>query len=170
MYNSNNRNNSKSYKNHTNFKSKASRKEQEYAKFTAPKKPRSNDEIKNKRLSNETNRQVKKPIDNTSLYIGNPYGIRVQMMKKIKVGFVDIERKDGKTLTIRENDRNIPVETEIELVYARDGGKTFTVSTGSVFEIRGSKYRVLKLETKGGKPAVTVEDVAAKKQKIVQGA
>ena len=93
-----------------------------------------------------------------------------KMMKKIKVGFVDIERKDGKTLTIRENDRNIPVETEIQLVYARDGGKTFTVSTGSVFEIRGSKYRVLKLETKGGKPAVTVEDVAAKKQKIVQGA
>ena len=87
MYNNRkNSNNNGSYKNRTNFNSKASRKEQEYAKFTAPKKPRSNDEIKNKRLSNESNWQVKKPIDNTSLYIGNPYGIRVQMMKKIKVG------------------------------------------------------------------------------------
>ena len=93
-----------------------------------------------------------------------------KMMKKVKVGFVDIQRKDGKVLTIRENDRRVPVETEVELVFSRDGGKTFTVSAGTEFQIRDAKYRVLKLESKNGKPVVTVEDVATKKQKIIQEA
>ena len=94
-----------------------------------------------------------------------------KMMKKAKVGFVDIERaKDGKKLTLREGVSKIPVETQLEIVYNRDGGKSFIVFTGAGFEIHGTKYRVIKLETKNGKPVVTIEDVSTKKQKIIQGA
>lgn len=93
-----------------------------------------------------------------------------KMMKKIKVGFVDIVRKDGKALTIREGVRRIPVESQAEVVFNREGGKTFTVSVGTEFEIHGVKYKVISLQTKDGKAAVTIQDLSNKKQKIVLGA
>ena len=93
-----------------------------------------------------------------------------KMMKKKKVGFVDVERsKDGKKLTLREGVSRVPVETQLDIVYGRDGGKTFTVFSGAEFEIHGAKYRVLKLESRNGKAAVTIEDVSAKKQKTLLG-
>ena len=93
-----------------------------------------------------------------------------KMMKKAKVGFVDIERaKDGKKLTLQEGVSKVPVETQLDIVYDREGGKTFTVFAGAAFDIHGIKYRVLKLESKNGKVAVTIEDPATKKQKIIQG-
>jgi len=93
-----------------------------------------------------------------------------KMMKKVKVGFVDIERvKDGKKITLREGVTKIPVETQLDIAYEREGGKTFTVSNGAVFEIHGVKYRVKSLETKNGKPVVTIQDETGKKQKIIQG-
>lgn len=93
-----------------------------------------------------------------------------KMMKKIKVGFVDVERKDGKKLTLREGVTKIPVETQLDIAYEREGGKTFTVFSGAEFEIHGVKYRVKELGSKGGKPVVTIEEVGTKKQKIIQGA
>ena len=93
-----------------------------------------------------------------------------KMMKKAKVGFVDIERaKDGKKLTLQEGISKIPVETQLDIVYEREGGKTFTVFDGAEFAIHDEKYRVLKLENKGGKAVVTIEVLGTKKQKIIQG-
>ena len=93
------------------------------------------------------------------------------LKRRVDVGIVELERvKDGKKLTIRENVRRIPIETEITLSYDRDGGKTFTVGVGSFLEIRGTKYRVADLKVKDGKVSVTLEDTKTKKQKIVQGA
>ena len=93
-----------------------------------------------------------------------------KMMKKAKVGFVDVERaKDGKKLTLREGVAKIPVETQLDIAYDREGGKTFTIFNGAEFEIHGVKYKVKSLEAKNGKPAVTIQDAATKKQKILQG-
>lgn len=93
-----------------------------------------------------------------------------KMMKKAKVGFVDVERaKDGKKLTLREGVAKIPVETQLDITYDREGGKTFTVFTGAEFEIHGVKYKVKSLEAKNGKPVVTIQEVETKKQKILQG-
>ena len=93
-----------------------------------------------------------------------------KMMKKAKVGFVDVERaKDSKKLTLREGVAKIPVETQLDIVYDREGGKTFTIFTGAEFEIHGVKYKVKSLEAKNGKPVVTSQEVATKKQKILQG-
>ena len=93
-----------------------------------------------------------------------------KMMKKAKVGFVDVERKkDGKKLTLREGIAKIPVETQLDISYDREGGKTFTVFIGAEFDIHGVKYKIKALDTKGGKPAVTIEEVGTKKQKILQG-
>ena len=63
----------------------------------------------------------------------------------------------------------IPVETQLDITYDREGGKTFTVFTGAEFEIHGVKYKVKSLEAKNGKPVVTIQDVETKKQKILQG-
>ena len=91
-----------------------------------------------------------------------------KMMKKAKVGFVDVERaKDGKKLTLREGVSKIPVETQLDIAYDREGGKTFTIFTGAEFEIHGVKYKVKSLEAKNGKPVVTIQEVATKKQKIL---
>jgi hypothetical protein len=93
-----------------------------------------------------------------------------KMMKKAKVGFVDVERtKDGKKLTLREGVAKIPVETQLDITYDREGGKTFTIFTGAEFEIHGVKYKVKSLEAKNGKPVVTIQDMETKKQKILQG-
>ena len=93
-----------------------------------------------------------------------------EMMKKVKVGFADIERvKDGKKLTLREGTTRIPVETQVDIVYEREGGKTFTVFTGAEFDIHGVKYLIKKLGVKDGKPVVTIEEAETKKQKIVHG-
>ncbi len=93
-----------------------------------------------------------------------------KMMKKAKVGFVDIERaEDGKKLTLQEGVSKIPVETQLDIVYEHEGGKTFTVFDGAGFDIHGVKYRVLKVENKGGKATATIEEVGTKKQKIIQG-
>jgi len=93
-----------------------------------------------------------------------------KMMKKAKVGFVDVERvKDGKKLTLREGVSKIPVETQLDIVFEREGGKTFTVFNGAEFEIHGVKYKIKALGAKDGKPSVTIEEVVTKKQKIVQG-
>ena len=93
-----------------------------------------------------------------------------KMMKKKKVGVVDVERaKDGKKLTLQEGVSKIPVETQLDIVYGREGGKAFTVFAGAEFEIHGVKYRVLKLENKNGKAAATIEESGTKKQKIVYG-
>ncbi len=93
-----------------------------------------------------------------------------KMMKKIKVGFVEVVRKDGKTLTLREGVRRIPVESQATIVFNREGGKTFNVHAGSEFEIHGVKYRVISLQTKNSKAAVTIQDLVTKKQKIILGA
>ena len=91
-----------------------------------------------------------------------------KMMKKAKIGFVDVERaKDGKKLTLREGVSKIPVETQLDIAYDREGGKTFTIFTGAEFEIHGVKYKVKSLEAKNGKPVVTIQEVATKKQKIL---
>ena len=91
-------------------------------------------------------------------------------MMKAKVGFVDIERaKDCKKLTLQEGVSKIPVETQLDIAYEHDGGKTFTVFAGAEFEIHGVKYRVLKLENRNGKSTATVEESGTKKQKIIQG-
>ena len=114
-----------------------------------------------------------------SSYVAKNYSIKEmevpaykgsKMMKKAKVGFVDVERaKDGKKLTLREGVTKIPVETQLDITYDREGGKTFTVFTGAEFEIHGVKYKVKSLEAKNGKPVVTIQDVETKKQKILQG-
>ena len=91
-------------------------------------------------------------------------------MKKAKVGFVDVERaKDGKKLTLREGVSQIPVETQLDITFDREGGKTFTIFNGAEFEIHGIKYKVKSLESKNGKPVVTILDEKTQKQKIIQG-
>ena len=92
------------------------------------------------------------------------------MKRKFDASTVTVVRKaDGKKLVLRIGDRRIPVETEAVLEYSREGGKQFTVRAGSEFSIHDVKYRVKSLETKDGKSAVTLEDLAAKTQKILYG-
>lgn len=99
--------------------------------------------------------------------------LRLRRGTKMKVPFdvstVDVRRKsDGKTLTIRINERDITVESEATLRFSRLGGRDIVVSEGKEFTLGDRSYRVLKLRSANGGCEATLLDLQAKKEKIVR--
>jgi len=90
------------------------------------------------------------------------------MKKKVDASEVIVVRKsDSKKVTMVINRRGVPVDVKATLVYGRDGGKTFDVVTGDVFELSGEKYAV-KAITRASKGAtVTVEQTKSEKKRTI---
>ncbi len=90
------------------------------------------------------------------------------------VSTVVLERiKDKRKITIPLGNKPVPIDTQIDLEWSRDGGKTITVSTGSEFSLgKGKdgkgrterKYKVKKIT----KDSVTVIDLKTKAEKILR--
>lgn len=93
-------------------------------------------------------------------------GSKTGMKKKVDVSTVTIKRaKDGKEMVIRVNDRNITIETEADLAWSRDPEKKIVVTPGSEFELKGRKYKMVKLAMKDGAVEAVVLDLKTKKEK-----
>ena len=92
------------------------------------------------------------------------------LQREVDVSTVDIVRtKDKKEFTLRIGERRVPEEVKADLVYRRNGEKTFTVVIGSIIDLNGSKYRVVNLRNADKKCEVTLEDLETKKQKTLTG-
>lgn len=76
--------------------------------------------------------------------------------------------KDGRSLKVVIDERDIAVEKEIELSYSRGAGRKFTAHEGFEFELNGRRYRVLKLIPAEGSCSVTILDVDANKEKTIR--
>jgi len=65
------------------------------------------------------------------------------MTKKVDASEAVVVRKsDGKRVAMAIGRRQVPVDVQATLVYARDGGKNFDVVMGDSFELNGTKYIV----------------------------
>jgi len=80
-----------------------------------------------------------------------------------------VRAADGMKLTVREGVKRIGVEAQASLVFKRGQERTFDVAEGSVFELFGVKYKVLKLSGSGKTCSVTVQCLSDKKQKTISG-
>ncbi len=125
---------------------------------------------------NEEVASGKGPKDWKSGWVVTAYEQKSEMRKKagttmktaVDVSTVTVKRvTDGKTLTIRINERTIAVEQQATLHYAHGKGQDIVVSEGAEFKIAERAYRVLKLKAVNGACEATVLDLTAKKEKIL---
>lgn len=92
-----------------------------------------------------------------------------KLKRPVDVSTIDIERiADRKKMTIRVGERNVPIESQVELQYTRGEGKKFVVATGTEFELNGMKYRVVKLGGNENGGEATILDLQRKKEKTVR--
>ena len=76
------------------------------------------------------------------------------------VSEAQVERvADGKKITLVKDVRQTPVETQVKLVFSRDGGKEFTAIRGSEIDLHGMLYRVKTIEKLGATIQVGIETV-----------
>ena len=87
----------------------------------------------------------------------------------VDVSTVDLERiSDKRVLSAQVGVKVIAVEEQIDLQWSRDGGKKFTVTTGSEITLARRKYKVKSLVKEGNACKVTIVDLEKKTEKIIQ--
>lgn len=95
-------------------------------------------------------------------------GSKGKMKRKVEVAYVELVRKDdGKKVIARENDRRVPVDKQVALVFRRGADKRLTVKPGDEFELFSRKYKIVALGEDAKNPEVTVLDVLAKKEAVI---
>ena len=98
-------------------------------------------------------------------------GSRGMMKKRVDVSTVELLRKsDGKKIVARVNERRVPVDTQVSLVFRRGDNKHFTVKVGDTIEIFSRKYKIVAFGSDPKNPEVTVLDVLLKKESVLTGA
>lgn len=83
-----------------------------------------------------------------------------QALERTKEVYVaTVERaSDGRTLTLPENDRRIPVDIQATLTFSRGETKTFNVIPGGIIDLFGEKYKVVEIKSVGKGAKVALED------------
>ena len=98
-------------------------------------------------------------------------GSKGKLKKQVDVSSVELLRKsDGKRIVATINDRRVPVDKQVALVFRRGGGeKRFTVKPGDEIELFSRKYKIVALGDDQKNPKVTVLDVLQKKEAVITG-
>ena len=95
-------------------------------------------------------------------------GSKGKLKKKVDVSTVELVRKgDGKKIMAKVNERRVPVDKQVTLVFRRGGEKRFTVKQGDEIELFSRKYKVIALGDDPKNPEVKVLDLIAKKESVV---
>ena len=95
-------------------------------------------------------------------------GSKGRMKRKVEIGCVELVRKsDGKKVSARENERRVPVDKQVTLVFRRGAPKHFTVKVGDEIELFSRKYQIVSFGADPKNPEVTVKDVLAKTETTV---
>ncbi len=97
-------------------------------------------------------------------------GSRGKLKKKVDASTVELVRKsDGKKVVACVNERRVPVDKQVSLVFRRGGEKRFTVKVGDEIELLSRKYKIVSFGNDPKNPEVTVLDLLAKKEVTVTG-
>ena len=95
-------------------------------------------------------------------------GSKGKLKKKVDVSAVELVRKsDGKRFIACVNERRVPVDRQVTLVFRRGGEKRFTVKPGDEIELLSRKYKIVALGDDSKNPKVTVLDVLLKKESVI---
>ena len=65
------------------------------------------------------------------------------------------------------NERRVPVDKQVTLVFRRGGDKRFTVKQGDEIELFSRKYKIIALGDDPKNPEVKVLDLITKKEAVV---
>ena len=97
-------------------------------------------------------------------------GSKGKLKKKVDVSTAELVRKsDGKKLVVGANERRVPVDTQVNLVFRRGGEKHFTVKEGEEIELFSRKYKIVSFGGSTDSPEVKVLDVLGKREVVVTG-
>lgn len=95
-------------------------------------------------------------------------GSKGKLKKKVDVSTVELVRKsDGKTVVARENERRVPVDKQVSLVFRRGNPKQFTVKLGDEITLFSRKYRIAAFGDDPKDPEVKVVDVLSKAEATI---
>lgn len=90
-------------------------------------------------------------------------GTKGRMKRKIEVPIVELVRKeDGKKIQARLNDRKVPVDRQVNLVFRRGSEKKYTVKPGDRIKLLAREYRIVSFGGDLTSPEVKVSDEITK--------
>ena len=87
---------------------------------------------------------------------------------KVEVSIVELVRKaDGRKITARLNERKVPVDRQVDLVFRRGTEKRFTVKPGDKIKLLAREYRVVSFGGDVKSPEVRISDELTKVESTV---
>ena len=86
---------------------------------------------------------------------------------KVEVSIVELVRKDGKKVTARLNERKVPVDRQVDLVFRRGGEKKFTVKPGDKIKLLSREYRIVSFGDDSKSPEVKIADEITKVESTI---
>ena len=90
-------------------------------------------------------------------------GTKGRMKRKVEVPIVELVRKDdGKRIQARLNDRKVPVDRQVDLVFRRGSEKRYTVKHGDKIKLLSREYRIVSLGGDLKSPEVRISDELTK--------
>ena len=87
---------------------------------------------------------------------------------KVEVSIVELVRKaDGRKITARLNERKVPVDRQVDLVFRRGTEKRFTVKPGDKIKLLAREYRIVSFGGDVKSPEVRISDELTKVESTV---
>ena len=87
---------------------------------------------------------------------------------KVAVSIVELVRKaDGRKITARLNERKVPVDRQVDLVFRRGTEKRFTVKPGDKIKLLAREYRIVSFGGDVKSPEVRISDELTKVESTV---
>jgi hypothetical protein len=95
-------------------------------------------------------------------------GSNGKLKRKVEIQMVELVRKaDGKKVIARLNERRVPVDRQLELVFRRGEEKKFTVKIGDVVKLFSKEYKVESFGGDVNAPEVTLSDGISKAMTVI---
>jgi hypothetical protein len=95
-------------------------------------------------------------------------GTKGKMKRKVEVSIVELVRNaDGKKVVARLNERKVPVERQVDLVFRRGAEKKFTVKVGDKINLFSREYQIVSFSGDVRSPEVKVADGLTKIESII---
>jgi hypothetical protein len=95
-------------------------------------------------------------------------GSKGKMKRKVEVQIVELFRKsDGKKVSARVNERKVPLDRQVELVFRRGAEKKFTVKPGDTIKLFNKEYQIVSFGSDINAPEVTVADSLTKAMAVI---
>jgi hypothetical protein len=95
-------------------------------------------------------------------------GTKGRMKRKVEIMIAELVRlSDGKKVPAQLGQREIPVDSQAELVFRRGAEKKFTVKEGDKIKLFSKEYRIVSFGENSKSPEIRVSDVLTKVETVI---